>query len=155
MRSLLLILLASSTAFADPKPGPCPEVTKNLGRILGWFKSPEGCKMKPGDQKYKLLKTRGELMTHLRCLDPKDVKGPDFAKDQLVMWTPIFAKRQNGVDAFDDGKTLTMVKMFGNTCPKDPPIVPGKPVATRAFYLGAGARTIKEVTCTKEWRCGK
>ncbi len=155
MRKLLVLCVAliSSTASADPKLADCSVATKNAGHPLGWYRSPEGCKMKAGDAKFKLLKKRGDLMNQLQCLDPKDVKGPDFAKNQLVMWTPIFAKGQNGVDAFDDGKTLTMVKMFGKMCPKDPPIVPGKPVPTRAYQLGAGPRTIVEVSCTKVWRC--
>ncbi len=158
MRAALVatLVLSSAPAFADhdPKLGDCVVVTKNSGRPLAWWRAPEGCKMKPKIGAPKLAADRAAVLENLECLDrPDQVKvAVDFAKDQLVMWTPSFSPRQTGVDAFDDGKTLTIVKLFGNVCPKDAPAKAG-PVASRAFWLPKGPRTITEVSCNKVWNC--
>jgi hypothetical protein len=156
MRTLLILcgVLTSSVAIAEPKLADCQIATRNLGRPLAWFRAPSGCKLKPGnDPKPRFLTKQSDVVNNLRCVDPGDAKiGMNFAKDQLAIFTPSFVKGQTGVDMYDDGKTLTVVRLFGNTCPKDPPPTVG-PVATRAFYLGAGPRKLAEISCSKVWRC--
>lgn len=73
--------------------------------------------------------------------------GIDFAKDQLVIESRSLSPAEVGGQVVDDGKTVTFVHHFRQTCPEDPRPMP---MGTTVMYLlPAGAqRAHADASCT-------
>ena len=146
-----VLVLASSLGRADtPKPiDQCGAAALNLGAAspVATWKPPAGCRAKSNSI---VLHTQAALDAQFDC--PKGtVVAVDLANYALLQLTQNMQPAAIGIDAFDDGKSLTLVTRFRNRCPKDAS-TPQR-LMTVWFLLPSTHRLLDRASCIVEMKC--
>lgn len=128
----------------------CAPAKLGLGdaKPLARWAPPAGCTWKVDSTQF--LRTPEELTTSLECTGA--APGVDLTQQTLVVTSRTLSPAEVGVDAVDDGKTLTFVTRQRPPCEGDPHPMPVP--MTLSFSLPAGAkREVKESTCMLPKSC--
>jgi hypothetical protein len=108
---------------------------------------PKGCTV-TANAPTTLVTTESDMGVALACTTPH---GIDFTKSSLAIVRTTLSPATVGIDALDDGKTVTIVSRQRASCKGDPQPMP-MPV-TRLFLVDAGERAFADTTCTIESSC--
>lgn len=153
----VLFALVASAACAPARAagddGPCSARALKLGaaKPVAALPIPTGCTVRGAGDEPVLVRTRAALDQHLAC-PAGAAPAIDFERQALVVVSRMLSPATVGIDAFDDGKVVTLVTRSRRPCPDDP-----RPMPTPASYLyvvGAQpTRGFAEAQCTTDSRC--
>ena len=156
MKRLAISLLFVATACGkqakdggttEPPPQPKPDTCAVAGaKQLPRFDVPAECSVKDvGAPTW--LRTDADLAAHMPCSELQDLDLPLLAIERTLSPATV------GIDAYDDGKTITWVSRQRNPCPGEPPPMPVP--ATFVFSAAGltGDRAFAESTCTVDIKC--
>ena len=130
---------------------PCsPEALKLSAatKLLDSWKLPASCAVQGTGT--VVIKTQAEATKRFDCGGAK--LGVDFAKSSIVVTSRSLSPATVGVDAFDDGKTITFVDRFRPPCSRDPHPMPSPPL-TFVYLVTPGNRAFADASCTVESKC--
>jgi hypothetical protein len=145
---------ACNTADTAPKAvdrcSPAALKLPNATPLNAW-KPPDGCEA-TGEPGKRVLRTQADVDANLTCAKGK-THGVDLAKKSLVKVTWNMSPAAVGLDALDDGKTITLVTRSRNPCPDDPHPMPI--TLTEWFVMPAGGadRAFAAASCTIDSKC--
>jgi hypothetical protein len=152
----MMVVAGCRTAAADKpvlKPvDPCGAQGLKLGtaKPLAAWKIPDNCTPKSISDK-RILKTQKDLDEQFDCTKGAKV-GVDSANQSIVAVSWNQSPAAIALDAWDDGKTITLVTRFRQNCPKDPRPMPMQ--TARWYAAPANAdRAFAEATCTVPTKC--
>ena len=138
-----------------PKPGPgandpCSPVALRLpaAAALTPWKPPVGC----GTRKVignVLIKTDAQAAKTFDC--PGTKLGIDFSNTGILVSSRTLSPATVGIDALDDGKTVTLVNRFRRPCAKESRPVPVP--MTFMFLITRGDRRFSDASCTVDAAC--
>jgi hypothetical protein len=133
------------------RPDPCSPAALNLPTakpVVVW-QPPQGCTARQSEGP-RLVKTDADAATSFDCKKTK--LGVELAKTSLLVVSRTLSPATVGIDALDDGTTVTFVNRFRNPCPDDPRPMPVP--MTKVFLLDdAGDRVFADASCTVETKC--
>jgi hypothetical protein len=152
-RALLAIAIAACTKSPPQSPGtppdPCAPETLGLAgaKRLAAFPAPaSSCSITAPELP--------EIITvATRVFDCKGAQhGFDFERHRLLAHERTLSPATVGVDAYDDGRTITFVGRQRAPCPGDPRPMP-VPVTLLYTIETSGERTFAEAACTVTPAC--
>jgi hypothetical protein len=143
----------SAGAAVEPASG-CNLASIGLGaaRPAPAFDIPSGCSPRPGLDASPI---RSEEAFHaaLQCTAPS---GVDFTRFELHVVMRTLSPAGLGTQVVDDGTTVTLVSLYRDPCPNEPPPMPMQVPVAYLLPAGAGAvRTAAERSCKVAWSCNR
>ncbi len=111
---------------------------------------PQGCSVKASSEP-TWIRTDADLAAYLPC--GPEVPEFDFPAPPLVAVQRTLSPATVGIDAYDDGTTITWVSRQRNPCPGE---YPPMPVPVSYVFVASGAtgdRAYAESTCTVAFKC--
>lgn len=138
----------STTAAASDGPGDCTPAALGLASATPLSIWKHGCKLHAAGSR-TLARSEQELAAVLDC---GASSGVDFSKNAVLVEPYTLSPAGAGLDAYDDGHTVTLVGRQRPNCQGDPMPMPMQQVL--AFLVPAGAsREIASKTCTLSRSC--
>lgn len=131
----------------QPKPDPC--AVAGATKLAAW-KVPDGCAVKDAGEP-TWIRTDADLAAHLVC--GADVPEQDLPAPPLLAVERTLSPATVGIDAYDDGKTITWVSRQRNPCPGEPPPMP---VPASFVFVASGLtgdRAFADKICTVDIKC--
>lgn len=147
---VLALSQAACAAAAAADDAPCSARGLKLGDAKRLTAVAGQCTPRhPGDAPL-VIRDKAALAEKLDC--PAGPPPVDFDRQALIVVSRVLSPATVGIDAFDDGKVVTLVTRARRPCPDDP-----RPMPTPATYLfviaAPAARTFAEASCTATSRC--
>jgi hypothetical protein len=159
-RRVVILVVAGVTAVgcsksgSTPKasgPDPCSAAAMKLGSAtkLTPHQLPDACTANVPEGDARIVTSIEAAGETFACPGAVVL---DFATTGLAVTRRTLSPATVGVDAYDDGKTVTWVTRFRSPCPNDPHPMP---VPATLLYLlpNPGERAFAEANCTVETKC--
>lgn len=131
----------------DTKPDPC--AVAGAKQLPAWT-VPQGCSVKVATDP-TWIRTDADIATYLPC--GPDVPEFDYPAPPLLTIHRTLSPSTLGIDAYDDGKTITWVSRQREACPGEYPPMPA-PVNYVFVASGlTGDRVYAESRCRVAFKC--
>ena len=149
MRAALVLVVAACDRAAPPDPCSPSALGLKTARQLREWSPPTACSVKITDSETHIVRAAADVATVFAC--PAATLGIDFTTNALVVTPRFLSEAMAGMQAYDDGKTITLVNRYLETCAN------GKhnlnESFTYVFVIPNGARAIAEMSCTQPQDC--
>jgi hypothetical protein len=153
MRSLLLALAAGCSS-ATAAPDPCSAGALGISKatpLVAWT-PPAGCTVVHAPAR-TIVHAQADLAALFRCVNGATPPQLDFTHNSLVVMTWDMSPAATGLDALDDGTTVTFVAKQRTPCPKDPHPMPMRQTAWFVIASANATRNFGDASCTIQSKC--
>jgi hypothetical protein len=149
-----LLVFAASCSTATAQPDPCSASAlgvSNAVALVAWA-PPSGCSVVHPPAR-AIIYTQSDLAALLHCTGGASLPAFDFDHDSLLVVTWPASPAAVGLDALDDGSTITLVAKSRTSCPHEAPPTPITATTWFAIPSANAQRNFGDRSCTVESRC--
>lgn len=153
MRRFLLVF-ATSCSSAAAQPDPCSAAAlgiSNTVTLVAWT-PPSGCSVVHPPAR-AIVHTQSDLAALLHCAGGATLPTFEFDHDSLIVVTWPMSPATVGLDALDDGTSVTLVAKSRTSCPHE---APPTPISSTIWFVIPSVnaeRNFGDRSCTLESKC--